>query len=116
MSNLTIGRVARAAGVNVETVRFYERKGLITQPQKPAGGGPRDYGNDAVERIRFIRQAQNIGFSLSEIAELLSLRSDPSAKCSDVRGRAIRKRADVQAKLDGLTRMREVVAVICLVQ
>jgi len=54
MSNLTIGRVAKAAGVNVETVRFYERKGLITQPEKPAVGGPRDYGSGDGHRFIFL--------------------------------------------------------------
>lgn len=107
MSRFTIGRAAKAAGVNVETIRFYERKGLIEQPLKPADGGMREYEDDTVSRIRFIRQAQEIGFSLHEIAELLSLRADPDADCADVRGRAIRKRAEVQSKLAQLAHMRD---------
>jgi MerR family transcriptional regulator, copper efflux regulator len=107
MFRFTISRAARAANVNVETIRFYERKGLITQPQKPSGGGSRDYGGETVSRVRFIRQAQEIGFSLAEIAELLSLRSDPGAGCADVRQRAIEKRNDVQVKLNRLKHMRD---------
>jgi MerR family transcriptional regulator, copper efflux regulator len=107
MSHFTISRAARAANVNVETIRFYERKGLITQPQKPSGCGSRDYGGEIVSRVRFIRQAQEIGFSLAEIAELLSLRSDPGAGCADVLQRAIEKRNDVKVKLDRLQRMRD---------
>lgn len=107
MSQFTIGRAAKAAGVNVETIRFYERKGLIEQPPKPAGGGPREYDGETISRIRFVRQAQEIGFSLREIGELLSLRADPDADCADVRNRAIEKRQEVQVKLDQLSHMRE---------
>lgn len=88
-------------------MRFYERKGLIAQPAKPLDGGIRDYGCDMVARIRFIRHARDIGFSLHEIAQLLSLRADPRADCADVLGRAIEKRDQVQAKLDRLVRMRD---------
>jgi len=87
--DLTIGKVAKIADVGVETIRFYERKGLINQPLKPLSGGYRIYPDEAVQRIRFIRQAQEIGFSLREIEELVSLRADPSAVCADVRERAV---------------------------
>ena len=65
MTRFTIGRAANAANVNVETIRFYERKGLIEQPLKPSSGGPREYDCETVYRIRFVRQAQEIGFSKS---------------------------------------------------
>jgi len=79
---MRISDAAKAAGVGVETIRFYERKGLVAQPKKPIlGGGFRSYSRETVERIRFIRQAQEIGFSLKEIKELLSLRVDPDADC-----------------------------------
>lgn len=107
MTRFTISRAAKAANVNVETVRFYERKGLIAQPPKPLGAGVREYDHDTVARIRFVRQAQEIGFSLREIAELMSLRADPDADCADVRGRATEKRDEVQAKLAQLSRMRD---------
>lgn len=93
MTRLTIGRAAKAANVNVETIRFYERRGLITQPRKPAGGGAREYDDYTIARVRFVRQAQDIGFSLREIAELLSLRADPGADCAAVRARAMERGA-----------------------
>ena len=99
MTAMTIGRAARAAGVGVETIRFYERKGLIEQPLKPRDAGFRVYPAEAVRRIRFIREAQEIGFSLREIDELLSLRADPSADSADVRERAIAKRDEVERKI-----------------
>ncbi len=99
MTAMTISRAARKAGVGVETVRFYERKGLIEQPPKPLDAGFRIYPEETVQRIRFIRQAQEIGFSLSEIDELLSLRADPSADSSDVRARALAKRNEVRQKI-----------------
>lgn len=107
MGRFTISRAAKAANVTVETIRFYERKGLIAQPHKPAGGGARTYDGETVARLRFVRQAQDIGFSLREISELLALRADPEVDCADVRGRAIKKRDEVHAKLDQLSRMRD---------
>lgn len=107
MHAMTISRAAREAGVGVETIRFYERKGLIAQPRKPAGGGAREYDEETIARVRFVRQAQDIGFSLREIAELLSLRADPGADCAEVRARAMEKRNEVQTKLEQLSRMRD---------
>lgn len=104
MEALTIGKAARAAGVNVETIRFYERRGLIEQPRK--GDGYRIYPAEMVARVRFIREAQQIGFSLREIHELLSLRADPSSDCGDVRERALAKIEEVDRKLAELERMR----------
>lgn len=106
MPELTIGQAARQAGVGVETVRFYERRGLIDRPRRPLGGGFRTYAPETIARIRFIRQAQEIGFSLREIADLLSLRADPSADCSDVRLRAIAKRDEVDRKIARLRQVR----------
>lgn len=115
MKALTIGKAARAAGVGVETIRFYERRGLIKQPPKPDRAGYRDYSADTVRRIQFIRQAQQIGFSLREIQELLSLRADPSADCSDVREKAAAKVEEVNRKIAELEKVRaaleEVIAV-----
>ncbi len=106
MTELTISKAAKNAGVGVETIRFYERKGLIKQPPKPIDGGFRVYPEETVARIRFIRQAQEIGFSLREIEELLSLRADPSADCSDVRERAVAKLEEVDLKMEQLGRIR----------
>ncbi len=105
MKTMTIGHAARRAEVGIETIRFYQRRGLITQPPKPAGSGFRVYPEETVRRIRFIRQAQEIGFSLREIDELLSLRADPAADSSDVRERAVDKRNEVEHKIAHLQRI-----------
>ncbi len=102
MKTMTISNAARQAEVGIETIRFYERRGLIEQPPKPVGSGFRVYPEETVQRIRFIRQAQEIGFSLREIDELLSLRADPAADSSDVRERAINKRNEVEQKIEHL--------------
>ncbi|NJO23990.1 MAG: MerR family DNA-binding protein [Sphingomonadales bacterium] len=102
MTDLTIGRVARTAAVGVETIRFYERRGLIEQPPKPNGSGPRLYSGAVVARVRFIRQAQQLGFSLREIRELLALRADRRTDCSKVRKQAQAKLADVEERIGRL--------------
>jgi len=99
MKTMTIGKVAKKSGVGVETVRFYEKKNLISQPPRPLFGGFRIYPAETVERIRFIRQAQDLGFSLREIKELLSLRLDPEADCTDVRERAQDKLKEITRKI-----------------
>ena len=106
MNGETIGKAARKAGVGVETIRFYERKGLIEQPPRPSMGGYRVYPAETIERIRFIRDGQVLGFSLREIDELLSLRADPSSDCGDVRARAQSKLGEVNDKIGQLERIR----------
>lgn len=106
MQALTIGKAARQAGVGVETVRFYERRGLIEQPPRPAGSGFRAYSAETVRRIQFIRQAQQLGFSLSEIEELLSLRADPAADCGKVRARATAKVEEIDHRIAELKQIR----------
>lgn len=103
---MTIARAAEKAGVGIETIRFYERRGLIAQPPKPRDGGYRHYDRGTVERIRFIRQAQDLGFSLREIEELLALRTDRHADCSDVRMQAVAKRREVERKIGQLVEIR----------
>ena len=83
----TIGQAARTAGVGVETIRFYERKGYIEQPPKPLQG-PRHYPEATIDHIRALQQGQELGFTLEEVSELLALRADPGAGCGDVRERA----------------------------
>ena len=102
MRTMTISKAAKQAGTGIETVRFYERRGLITQPPKPVAGGFRDYPPETVSRLRFIREAQDLGFSLDEIAELLSLRADPKANCAQVQRRAEAKLAEVRRKIERL--------------
>lgn len=105
METLTIAKAARQAGVGVETIRFYERRGLIEQPRKLHGSGYRTYSTEQIRRIKFIRQAQEIGFSLKEIRELLSLRADPSADCAAVRAQAVTKLDEVKRKIEELRRI-----------
>jgi Hg(II)-responsive transcriptional regulator len=106
MSGMTIGGVAKKAGIGVETIRFYERQGLISRPPKPTSGGFRNYPSETVERIRFIRQAQDLGFSLKEIEALLSLRTDPATDCAQVREQAQAKLEEVERKIARLTAMQ----------
>ncbi len=105
--SMRISQIARSAGVGVETVRFYERKKLIEQPHKPASGGFRAYPVEVATQIRFIRRAQNLGFSLKEVKELMSLRIDPEADCSEIRQRASVKRQEVMEKIEQLHRVRD---------
>lgn len=105
MKTLTISKAARQAGVGVETIRFYERKGLIEQPPTPGGGGYRTYPNETVQRILFIRQAQELGFSLREIDELLSLRATPGTDCAAIRKRASAKLQEVERKVRQLEKI-----------
>lgn len=100
----TIGIVARQSGVSVETIRFYQRRGLITEPDKP-GEGYRRYPTDSVKRIHFIKRAQALGFSLDEIATLLRL--DSARACAETRDLARGKLAVIERKLTDLEHMRE---------
>jgi len=99
---MRIGTIAKKAGVGVETIRFYERKGLISQPLKPKFGGFRSYTDETAQRVRFIRQAQALGFSLAETMDLLSLEADPDTDCAAVRDRAQIKLGEVKQKIAGL--------------
>lgn len=106
MASLTIGKVAREAGVNVETIRFYERRGLIEQPPRPDRSF-RQYSPEHIMRVRFIREAQALGFSLQEIADLLELRADSSSNCGDVHSRATAKKEEVRSKIEKLKRIEK---------
>lgn len=100
----TIGAFAKAAGVNVETIRFYQRKGLLPEPQRPPGG-IRRYGQADVARLRFVKAAQGLGFSLDEVAELLRL--DDGEHCAQASRLAEHKLLDVRAKLADLARIED---------
>lgn len=102
---LTIGVLAEVAGVNVETIRFYQRKGLIQEPHRPLGS-IRRYGDSDLARVRFIKSAQRLGFSLDEVAELLRL--EDGSHCAEARMQAERKLADVRARLVDLHRIEAV--------
>jgi len=103
--HLTIGQVAKRAGVGVETIRFYEREGLIGKPARRPSGY-RQYEPDIVRRIRFIQRAKELGFSLREITELLSLRVARGRACEAVKARAAAKMEDIESKIAGLERMK----------
>lgn len=107
MPKLTIGRVAAAAGVNVETIRYYQRRGLLEEPTKPPGGY-RNYPTQMVKRIRFIKRAQALGFTLEDVSGLLQL-SNRNA-CAKTRDLAARKLALIQEKLSELAIMRDALA------
>ena len=100
--NLTIGVLAEAAEVNVETIRFYQRKGLMQEPDRPLGG-IRRYGDTDLARVRFIKSAQRLGFSLDQIADLLQL--EDGSHCTEAREQAERKLADVRTRLADLQRI-----------
>src|SRR5215469_2928357 len=104
--SLTIGRLAREVGINLETVRFYERRGLLPKPPRSASGY-RLFPAETTRRLRFIRRAQELGFSLGEIRELMSLRIAPTAKSADARRCAEAKIADIEAKIKSLESMRK---------
>ena len=108
----TIGALAKEAGVGVETIRFYERKGLIKQPKKDGSGAFRKYPPEDAVKIRFIKQAQELGFTLVEIKGLLVLNANPRATCEDVRVRAERKLNEVDAKIKDLQRIRRALKVL----
>ena len=106
MQTLTIGKVARRAGVGVETVRFYEREGLIAEPARGASGY-RQYPEATVSRLRFIRRAKELGFSLREVRKLLSLRVDPTRSSAEVKAQAQAKITDIEQKIRTLRRMKD---------
>jgi len=106
MGPLTIGQLARRAGVGIETVRFYERQGLLEEPARKESGY-RQYEEDVVARLQFIRRAKELGFSLKGINELLTLRVDPETTCAEVRRKAEAKIVDVEEKIQALRRIKK---------
>jgi len=106
MQSLTIGKVARLAGVGVETIRFYERQGLIAEPPRKESGY-RQYPQQTVVRVRFIRRAKELGFTLKEINEMLYLRIDPNTTCEEIRALAEAKKVDIEEKIRALQRMKK---------
>lgn len=101
----TIGRLARECGVSIDTIRYYERERLLA-PACRTPAGYRLYGADAVTRLRFVRQAKALGFTLEEIGELLALKRTPGSTCSDVRTRTRAKISDIAGRIAALDRMR----------
>ncbi|MEX2528082.1 MAG: MerR family DNA-binding protein [Gemmatimonadota bacterium] len=105
--DLLIGELADAADVGVETIRFYEREGLLPEPPR-SDAGYRLYNTEAVRRVRFIRKAKDLGFTLSETKDLLELRVTDGSACDDVAERTRRKIAAVEGRIRELNRIRHV--------
>ena len=106
MSEYTIGQAAKAAGVNIETLRYYERRGIVPEPLR-SPGNYRLYRVDSVLTVRFVKRAQDLGFTLNEIRQLLALRGGgDSATCADVRAQAERKLRDIESKIRSLQSMQ----------
>ena len=108
-TELTIGRLADEAGVNVETIRYYQRRGLMTTPAKPTGG-QRRYDSDALRRVRFIKRAQVLGFTLDDVGSLLAL--DEARACAETRKLAAHKLQLIEEKLADLKAMRKVLTAL----
>lgn len=111
MHELTRGDVAEQAAVHVETLRYYERRGLIPKPRRTATNY-RIYSPDTIRLVRFVKRAQELGFALDEIKELLSLRATPNARCADIRRRAEAKMQDIDEKMRALRRMRRALSTL----
>lgn len=103
---LTVGKVARLAAVSADTIRFYEKEGLLT-PARKSAAGYRLYGDDTVRRLRFIKHAQDCGFSLAEVRELLTLRAAENACCTDVKSVAVHKKLLIESKIRTLQAMSQ---------
>lgn len=113
MRRLRISQVAQAAGVNIETIRYYERCGLIADPGRRENGY-RSYPPGTVTRVRFIKRAQALGFTLREIAGLLALRVDAEKSCEQIREQAEMKLAEIDAKMADLQRIRNALAALVM--
>lgn len=106
MSVYSIGQVAKQSGVSVETVRYYEKEGLLEVPERKESGY-RQFKGDTIARLSFIQQAKKLGFSLKEIGELLSITSDANTVCDDVKQLSQDKLVDIEKKIKMLQQMRK---------
>lgn len=106
MDQINIGALAKEAQVNLQTIRYYEREGLIAKPPRTASGY-RVFSADVVRRVRFVKHAQELGFSLAEVKELLALRVDAKTSCVEIRQRTQGKIADVQNKIRALQAIKK---------
>jgi Hg(II)-responsive transcriptional regulator len=111
MDGLTIGEVAKQAKVHIETIRYYERRGLLERPPRSLSNY-RLYPPEAVRRVQFIKRAQELGFSLNDIKELLSLRAAPETECGEIRAHAETKIKDINEKIRSLMTMRSALSTL----
>ena len=109
----TIGRLAARTGCTAEAIRYYEREGVVPQPERVGTGSYRQYGDADIERFEFLRRSRELGFSLAEVRELLEFSDgDPGRSCGEVDALARSHLSQVDAKLDQLTALREALAAI----
>ena len=106
MEKFSIGELAKQANVNIETIRYYERRGLISEPPRNKSGH-RQYSHEAVKRTDFIKKCQTLGFSLKEIEEILELRVTSESTCADMKSRVTEKLTDVDRKMNELALIRD---------
>lgn len=106
---MMIGELSKKSGVGIETIRYYEREGLVF-PISRKKSGYRTYNKEALSKLQFIRRSKDLGFSLKEIGELLSLNSNKKSLCKNVKSKAQKKVAEIQSKIDDLTRMKSVLS------
>ena len=106
MEKLSISELAKKANVNIETIRYYERRGLLPEPPRNKSGH-RQYPSEALKRTDFIKRCQSLGFSLNEIADILELRITPESTCADMKVRVGEKLADVDIKINELVYIRD---------
>lgn len=111
MRTLRIGQVAESAGVNVQTLRYYERRGLIPRPDRTRAGY-RLYPEETVRLVRFIKRAQELGFALAEIEQLLLLRGDHDSSCDEVRALATVKIESIEEKIGHLSALRDALEIL----
>jgi MerR family copper efflux transcriptional regulator len=104
---MTIGDLAKTAGVNVQTIRYYERRGILAPPRRTRAGY-REYESEAARRVRFVKRAQELGFSLDEIQDLLNLRVDDPASCGALESQVHAKISDVEGKIRELRNLKHV--------
>ena len=106
MAQLTVGKLAKLGDIGVETVRYYEKRGLLPKPER-LPSGYRIYSEETINRVRFIKRAQELGFTLEEISELLALTENPDTDCADIRNHAQDKITEIKAKMKDLKRMQD---------
>ncbi len=106
MDKITSGKLAKLANVNIESIRFYERKGLMPKPMR-SDSGYRLYSEDDVHRIKFIKKAQGLGFTLREIKDLLNLRIDDNTSCEDVQEIIVQKMNEIEIKIKEMKKINK---------
>lgn len=106
MKAITIGNVAKQAGIGIETIRFYERTGLLDEPPRNSSGY-RQYQPETIVKLRFIKKAKQLGFTLKEIEELMALRHKHDARCSDIKAQANEKISNIEERIRDLSKMKE---------